>query len=273
VANEFLETNRRHWDGLIPHHLDSEYYDLARFKAGGSTLHALEVEELGDVAGKSLLHLQCHFGLDTLSWARRGATVTGLDFTQPAIDAARRIAAECDIDARFLVANVYDARDVLDGQFDIVFCSYGVLFWLPHVRRWAGVVASLLKPGGTFYVVDFHPMSGVFVEEDGDLVVRYPYFTPDAPLRFDEDGSYAAPDAKLAERVTYSWPHPVGEVVTALIDAGLEIRFLHEFSHSIEPPTPSSVKQPDGAYHLGRHHGCVPLLYSIKATRLDPKEP
>lgn len=269
MAGQYTEANRRYWDGLVPHHLDSDYYDVAGFKAGGSTLNHIELEELGDVAGKSLLHLMCHFGLDTLSWARQGANVTGLDFSEVAVAAARRIAAECAIDARFVAGEVYEAPGVLDAQFDIVYMSYGVLFWLPDLRGWADVVASLLQPGGTFYMVEFHPMSGVFRQEGSEarLEVSIPYFTPDEPLRFDEDGTYAAPAAKLSDRVSYSWPHPVSEVVTALIDAGLEIQFFHEFPFSIEQSYPCCVRQPDGMFRLSEHDGSIPLLYSIKATK------
>jgi len=269
MPGKHSDTNRRYWDGLVPVHVHSEFYDVAGFKAGKSTLKRVELEELGDVHDRSLLHLQCHFGLDTLSWARRGALVTGVDFSEPAIEAARRLAEECEIPARFVLSDIYALLANLNDQFDIVFTSYGALFWLPDMGRWAETVAKFLRPGGVFYIVEFHPMSGVFEQDDGasDLVVSRPYFTPDEPLRFEEDGSYADRNAQLEHRVTYSWPHPVGEVVTALIDAGLRIDFLHEFPFTVEEFFPSCVAGPDGTFRLAKHDGSVPLLYSIKATK------
>ncbi|HEV8573328.1 MAG TPA: class I SAM-dependent methyltransferase [Dehalococcoidia bacterium] len=134
--DQYFETNRRHWDELVAIHGRSDYYDVAGFKAGKSSLHSLEREELGDVRGKSLLHLQCHFGLDTLSWAREGATVTGVDFSEPAIDAARALAKDCGIKSRFIVSDIYGLPERLDEQFDVVFTSYGVTLWLPEMARW-----------------------------------------------------------------------------------------------------------------------------------------
>ena len=267
--NEYTEANRRHWDEVVPIHLASEMYDVASFKAGKSKLKPVEFAELGDVRGKTLLHLQCHFGLDTLSWAREGAIVTGIDFSERAIEAARALASETGIDARFVLSDVYSLPDKLNGQFDNVFASYGVLFWLPDVPRWAKVVAHFLRPGGTFYMVEFHPIVGVFDSDPvvTDLQVRYPYFPTPEPLRFDDDGTYADRSAKLEHRVTYSWPHPVSEVVTALIDAGLRIEFFHEFPFTTESWFPFMEEVGERCYRLAKHDGSVPLLYSIKATK------
>ncbi len=250
-------------------HFGSEFYDVAGFNAGKSTLKDVEVQELGDVSGRSLLHLMCHFGLDTLSWARKGATVTGVDFSVPAIDSARALATECGIDAVFIESDVYDLPNKLDDQFDIVFTSYGVLFWLQDIDRWAQIVAHFLRPGGVFSMVEFHPLSGIFEQDDAavDLVVTRPYFTPDKPLRIEDDGTYAEREARLEHRITYSWPHSLGEVVTALINAGLRIDFLHEFPFTVEEFFPFCVAQPDGTFRLTKHDGSVPLLYSIKATK------
>ena len=269
MPTEYSDANRRYWDGLVPVHLDSQFYDVAGFKAGNSTLKPTELREVGDVSGRSLLHLMCHFGLDTLSWTRLGARVTGVDFSGPAINAARRLAEDCDIEAVFIESDVYDLASKLDDQFDIVFTSYGVLFWLPDVVRWAQVVAQCLRPGGVSYIVEFHPLCGIFEQRDSaaDFVVGHPYFTPKEPLRIEEEGSYADNAARLEHRVTYSWPHSLGEVVTALIDAGLRIDFLHEFPFTVEEFFPSCVASPDGSFRLAQHDGSVPLLYSIKATK------
>ncbi len=267
--NEYTEVNRRHWDEVVPVHARSEFYDVASFKAGQTKLKSVELAELGDVKGKSLLHLQCHFGLDTLSWAREGAIVTGTDFSEQAIETARALADETGIDARFVASDLYALPDNLHGQFDIVFTSYGVLGWLPDARGWAQVAAHFLRPGGTFYIVEFHPFAKVFDDSPDatDLTVHYPYFTLDEPMRFElNEGTYAA-SAKLEHRVNYEWWHPIGEIVTALIDAGLRIEFLHEFPFSTYRSLPLTEIVADGTVRLTKHDGSVPLLFSIKATK------
>ena len=268
--NEYLEANRRHWDEVVPVHVASEMYDVASFKAGKSKLKPIEREELGEVRGKTLLHLQCHFGLDTLSWAREGAIVTGIDFSAPALAAARALAAECGIDARFIVSNIYDLPGTLNGEFDIVFTSYGALNWLPDIRRWAEVAALFVRPGGTFYVAEFHPMVGIF--DDGEdvteLRVRWPYFPTEEPLRWEGYGDYADRKAKLEHDVTYEWPHPPSEVVSALIDAGLRLEFFHEFSVTPHAQLPSLMEPVDDMMsRLTKYDGSVPLVYSIRATK------
>lgn len=266
---EYLEANRQHWDELVPVHLASDFYGVSSFKAGSTTLAAVELEELGDVRGKRLLHLQCHFGLDTLSWAREGAVVTGIDFSQPAIEAARALAAETGIDARFIASDVYELPDELDERFDIVFTSKGVLFWLPDMSRWAKVVAQMLRPGGTFYMFEFHPLLGIFDKPEGvtDLFVRYPYFAPPTPLVFEDDGSYADRSATLVHRRTYTWPHPVSELITSLIAAGLRLDWFHEFPFTVERFFPFMEAMEGDAFRLTKHDGSVPLMYSVKATK------
>lgn len=270
AMNEHTETNRRHWDEVVPLHVASEMYDVEGFRASKSRLHPIELEELGDVRGKSLLHLQCHFGLDTLSWATQGAAVTGIDFSEPAIDTARKLAAELEIDARFLVSDIYALPENLEGQFDIVFTSYGVLTWLPDIPRWAKVAAHFVRPGGTFYIVEFHPMTWTLENEPGitdDIRLAYPYFPTGDALDFEEDGTYAQPDAKVEHRRTFEWPHPVSEVVTALIDAGLRIEFLHEFPHTTWRFLPFMEPAGDRMFRLTKHDGQLPLLYSVRATK------
>lgn len=196
--DEYMESNRRLWDVWTHLHVKSQFYDVEGFKAGRITLTSIERQALGDVNGRSLLHLQCHFGLDTLSWARLGARVTGVDFSPEAIRIARQLAQELGIPANFVLSNIYDLPHALSGEFDIVFTSHGVLSWLPDLKRWAQIVAHHLRSGGTFFVVDAHPFEMVF--ESGDKVtdfrVAYPYFAG-APLRFEVHGSYADPTADV----------------------------------------------------------------------------
>lgn len=267
----YLTANRDHWDELVPLHARSAFYDVDGFKAGRITLGRLERQELGDVRGKSLLHLQCHFGLDTLSWARLGARVTGVDFSPRAVDLARALAAELGIDARFLCADIYDLPDALDEQFDIVFTSYGVLTWLPDLRRWAHVVAHFVRPGGTFYIAEIHPFGMVFDDSEGISALQvhdaYPYFPTAQPLAFDNDCSYASSETLAAHHRTYEWPYTLGDVVTFLIDAGLRIEFLHEFPFACYRMFPFLEKDNEGRWWLPGRKASIPLTFSLKAVK------
>ena len=182
--DERLKTNLAKWNALVPVHARSKMYDVAGFKAGRISLHELELAEVGDVRGKSLLHLQCHFGHDTMSWARLGAEVTGLDFSDEAIKLARSLIDELKIPARFICADIYDTGAVLGDQFDVVFTSYGAITWLPDMQRWAQIIAQSLKPGGFFYIADEHPFASIFNHRDdaSTLTIQYRYFCEDMIL-------------------------------------------------------------------------------------------
>lgn len=259
---EHFAANRALWDAWTKLHVDSAFYDVDSFRAGKTTLKPVELEALGDVRGKTLLHLQCHFGLDTLSWAREGAIVTGVDFSEDAIATARSLSKEIDIPATFVASNVYDLPEVMDQQFDIVFTSYGVLPWLPDVARWAQVVARFLKPGGTFYIVEFHPFLET-LDEAGEHFA-YPYFSTRLPLRFDESGSYASESDFLG--TSYEWTHPLSEVVTALLDTGLTLAYLREFPYSTYAYPGYLVQAAPDRYGWPDEHPVLPLMYAIKAT-------
>lgn len=261
---EHVQVNRDLWNRWIPIHEKSAFYDVAGFRAGASTLKPVELEEVGSVEGKRLLHLQCHFGMDTLSWARRGARVTGVDLSDAAIELARSLAREEGIDARFLRADLYDLPGVLAEEFDVVFTSYGVLPWLPDIRRWAEVVARFLRPGGTFYVVEFHPLADV-VDDDG-RTLRHPYFHSPEPLEMEQRGSYADPAADLAHQAFF-WSHTLGDVVSALVGAGLTIEFLHEFPYSVYDCFPYVEERQPGRWWPRESAGALPLMFSIRATR------
>jgi SAM-dependent methyltransferase len=268
--DEFLAANRRHWNEVVPIHLASDFYDVAGFKAGATSLTPIERRELGDVRGKTLLHLQCHFGKDTIAWARDGgALVTGIDFSEPAVAAAQTLAAEMGIAARFVCAELSTLPGVLEEQFDVVFTSYGVLGWLPDLGRWAEVVAHFVRPGGVFYMVEFHPFAWVFDDAPGtrELRVRYPYFPGSEPLRDETPGTYADVGAHVEHRLRYNFPYTLGDTVTALIAAGLRIEFLHEFPWSPHRCWPFTETHADGMARLLEHEGSVPLLFSIRATR------
>lgn len=267
--NEWLQANQKLWDAWTGINARSEAYDLEGFRAGKGSLSSLEMEELGDVAGKSLLHLQCHFGKDTLSWARLGAEVTGADFSEDAISLARQLSEDLGIPARFVCSNLYDLPGVLSGQFDIVFTSYGVLGWLPDIEGWAEIVAHFLTPGGVFYIAEIHPFSQVFenTSEDRELRLAQPYFHTEQPIRFESQGNYADPDSDF-QGVEYYWPHGLGSIVTALIRAGLRIEFLHEFPYTLHNTQHAGMEQgEDGYWRVGGQKSDIPLLFSIRATK------
>lgn len=268
--DDYLKANRALWDEWTAIHERSEFYDLESFKAGGVRLRAYEIDEVGDVAGKRLLHLQCHFGIDSLSWARLGARVTGVDFSERAVALARSLANELGLDARFLCSDVYDLPDALHETFDVVYTSRGVLGWLPDIERWAAVVAHLLEPDGFVYVTEGHPVLWVFDDENvgpGELRVRYPYFHRPEPLAFATQGSYADPSAHVEQPVEYGWVHGLGEIVSALAAAGLRIDFLREMPF-VEWPVPFLEPAEDGTYRLpAAVEGELPLFFSLKATK------
>jgi SAM-dependent methyltransferase len=265
----YLEANKRLWNEWTRIHEKSLFYDVEGFRAGNRRLHPLEIEEVGDVSGKSLLHLQCHFGLDTLSWAGRGATVTGADFSEEAIALAISLSEEVKIPARFLRANIYDLPDLLHEQFDIVFTSYGAITWLPDIYRWAEVAAGFVKPGGFFYIAEFHPFSYVFDDgaEAKGLKVHYPYFNGSDPMAFPVWGSYADKTAQVNEPNEYCWSHTMGDIVTALASAGLRIEFLHEHPFSVNDQLPFMELAEDRYWRLKVQRECVPLMFSIRASK------
>ena len=229
--NDYIKSNQDLWNHWTELHEKSELYDVEALKRGEFRLRDIEREELGDVASKSLLHLQCHFGLDTLSWAALGANVTGVDFSEKSIALARSLSLEMNIPATFVQSNVYDLPDKLSGQFDIVFTSYGVLWWLPDIEGWAKVVAHFLKPGGTFLVVETHPVALEFdADDENALRLRNLYFPGSEPIKFEVEGSYAAADPGY-KGVEYGWAHSMGEYINSLIGAGLQIELLREFPY------------------------------------------
>ena len=268
--DEWREANRANWDERVPIHVSGEFYDVAGFKAGGERLRPFELSEVGSVSGKDLVHLQCHFGIDTLSWARRGARVVGLDFSAPAIEEARRLADELGLEADFVQSDVYGAAGALGGRdFDVVYTGLGALNWLPDIRGWARVVASLVRPGGFLYLSEFHPFSWVFGDED--LTVAHDYFHGEEPEVWDEPGTYADLDAETVHNRTYEWNHTLGEVVSAVIEAGLILEFLHEHDHTLFPRWPCLEKVGFDTYRLPDGKPRLPLMYSLRARR-DPTD-
>ncbi|WP_306332795.1 bifunctional 2-polyprenyl-6-hydroxyphenol methylase/3-demethylubiquinol 3-O-methyltransferase UbiG [Streptomyces sp. KL118A] len=266
---DWRETNRRRWDERVPLHLASDYYDLDAFRAGQDPLRAHELAEVGDVRGKSLLHLQCHIGLDTLSWARHGASrVVGLDFSEPAVDAARELAAELGLtpeQAAFVAADVYDAAEAVpDVSYDIVYTGVGALGWLPDIQRWAETAASLVAPGGFLYLSEFHPLTDVLDDATGSRI-EHDYFARDAWID-ETPGGYADTTTPTVHNRTVEWQHPIGDVVSALAAAGLRIEFLRERDQTLFERF-GTLELRDGVYRFPADRPRIPLMYSLRASR------
>ena len=266
--DNYMKTNLDLWNEWTPIHEKSKSYDVEGFKSGRCTLHSTELEELGNVTGKSLLHLQCHFGMDTMSWARLGAKVTGVDFSDKAIALAKSLSKELQIEANFICSNIYDLPKVLTGKFDIVFTSYGVLCWLPDICGWAKVIEHFLKPGGTFYIIEAHPFTNVFENESytKELKLHHTYFYSTEPTRYEPDGSYADRTAKVVNP-SYEWTHGLGDIINALISAGLRIEFLHEFPFCNYDHFPFLEQGEDKKWRLKGNKEIIPLMFSLKAAK------
>lgn len=266
--NKYLKANQKLWDEKAQLHYGSEFYDVAGFKSGEPSLYPIEQEEIGSlVKGKTMLHLQCHFGLDTLSWSRQGAIPTGVDFSSQAIAQAQQLQKELNLPARFIQANIYDLPEVLDETFDIVYTSYGVLAWLPDIKAWGLLISRYLKPGGFFYMVELHPFSMVLESgQDKSLKIDYSYFHTPEPFEFEVEGTYAVLDAEMKTEKQYEWQHTLGDIINALTDAGLQIKYLHEFDYTVFQHF-SCLQKEGRLYTLPKSAPKIPLLFSLKANK------
>ena len=272
----YREANRARWDETVAIHARSEFYGVDRFLAGESKLLPLDIEEVGDVTGKTLLHLQCHFGLDTLSWARMGADVVGVDFAPSAIATARELAIQAGLKAEFVKSELYASPDALAdrlGTFDIVYVNLGALCWLPDIAGWARVCASFLREGGRLYVRDVHPVTQTLDDESaaGELRVIYPYFEASRPQHWTGGEDYADDSASLEHQDSFEWNHGIGEIVTAVIDAGMQVEFLHEQDWTVYRALPWLIETERGIWHLpvsdGEPDRRLPLMFSLDATK------
>ena len=263
MEDHMLDANRRMWDERVPVHVGSSFYDVQGFIEGGTQLYPFETEEVGAVRGRSLLHLQCHIGLDTLSWAREGAEVTGIDFSRPAIEAARDIARRCDLAARFEVGEVHEAPEMLGTRYDVVYTGRGALCWLPDIERWAGVVSRLVEPGGLLYLSEFHPVTDIF--SDRELVVENAYFDDGVPFVDQSGDTYTDGAMEMRNTVDYTWTHPVGSVVNALVRRGFVLEHLAEQDYTAFKRFNSLQHDPaDRTYRFPEGHPRLPLMYSLR---------
>jgi SAM-dependent methyltransferase len=263
-------SNRAHWDEIAPIHFRA-YPEVEILRQGGMALDEIELREIGEVQGKTLLHLQCHIGTDTLSWARQGAIVTGVDFSEESIACARQLQKELGLEARFLQANVYDLRAVLTGQFDIVYASRGVLCWLRDLDEWARIIAHFLKPGGTFYLMESHPFLNMFEEtKPGELDIVYSYFHREEPTRWDNDDPDYADESYVSQTPSYEWHWSVSDILNALLKAGLRLELLNEYDRLFFRYFTSMESCMERWYHLPQHAGQLPLLFTLRARSPAP---
>lgn len=272
-GGNWREMNRANWDERVAIHLAAPIYDSTPLRAGSARMSPIEEAELGPVDGLKLLHLQCHLGHDTLILAQRGAQVAGLDFSSPAIMAARALTADLGLtgSARFFEADVYDAPTVIaePASFDRVYVTWGALCWLPDIGRWARIVSHFLRPGGRLYLAEGHPAALVLGDEapqpDGSPGFFAPYFQAE-PLLLDDPTDYADSTARLTNSHTSEWIHPLATVVTALIEAGLRLDWLHEHDGVTWQMFACLTQGADGLYRWP-DKAWLPLSYSLQATR------
>ena len=266
--------NEAFWDEVTPVHAASNYYRLADFIRGDDGLHDFIMEEVGDVSGLSMLHLQCHFGLDSLNWARMGAVVTGVDISGVSIERARGLSSELDIPATFIQANVLEMGDRFDGQFDRVFTSIGALCWIGDLAVWGLAIARALKPGGVFYIAEFHPVMDTLqqsmpITNSSAAYPQYPYFGKGVPLRFDPEGddSDYAEASFTSEETTFEWFHSISEVIEALISAGLTIDRFREYPFVTYKARQGMIQGDDGLWRLPPEVIPLPLMFSITVSK------
>ncbi|HSD14815.1 MAG TPA: class I SAM-dependent methyltransferase [Flavobacterium sp.] len=263
IPKDYLDINKKTWNDKTDVHVTSDFYDMEGFLKGKNTLNEIELSLLGDVSGKKILHLQCHFGQDTLSLARLDAKVTGVDLSDKAIEKAKELNTKLNLDAKFVNCDVYDLPNHLDEKFDIVFTSYGTIGWLPDLDKWAEVVSHFLKPGGTFVFAEFHPVVWMF---DYDFKeVSYNYFNVE-PIIENESGTYADKNAPI-ENKTVSWNHPLSEVLNALIDNKLTISTFNEFDYSPYNCFNETEEFEKGKFRIRHLGNKIPITYSLSAIK------
>jgi SAM-dependent methyltransferase len=270
---DYFAQNRQNWNDRATIHVKDEAggYRVRQFLGGADNLHDIEHGELGDVKGLRIAHLQCHFGIDTLCLARRGASCVGLDFSPVAIAAARDLQKRTGLDASFVEGNVYDARSLIEGEFDMVYATWGTIGWLPDVFGWAKVAASLLKPGGRLYLLEGHPSLLVANEKTPDLRPGFDWRTPrESPITMSEETTYTGDTAKIANPVTYEWLHPLSDVVNAVIGAGMRLDALNEHEKLAWQfaPIMVPVEGRRRMWMLPEGFPRLPLAYSVWSTKV-----
>jgi 2-polyprenyl-3-methyl-5-hydroxy-6-metoxy-1,4-benzoquinol methylase len=265
--DQYFESNKSIWNQRTLVHKDSDFYNLKGFVSGQTVLTAIELSELGDVKGKTMLHLQCHFGMDSLDWTRRGALVTGVDLSDNAIKEARILNEELGLNAKFICSNVYDLKSRLHEKFDIVFCSYGVVGWLPDLEKWAQIINYYLNPGGNFYLAEFHPVVWMF--DDDFTHIKYAYENQEL-IVIENQGTYTDRKAGIKGK-EYSWNHSISEVLNSLLKAGLKLEFFNEHMYSPYPCFRNMIESGEKKWQIKGLEGKIPMIYSLRMVNEEAK--
>jgi SAM-dependent methyltransferase len=261
--DNYIEKNRNAWNQKAIHHFDSDFYDVASFIAGKTSLNEIELSILGDVSGKRILHLQCHFGQDSIALSRMGAKVTGVDFSEKAIALANDLAIKCNSDATFICCDVYHLPKVLHEQFDMVFTSYGTVGWLPDINQWGHVISHFLKPGARFIMADFHPVLWMF--DNHFRFIQYPYFNIEAIVE-QEDGTYADTNAPIRNE-TISWNHSLSSILNSLLKNGISIISIEEFDYSPYNCFQELQEIAPKKFRVKHLDNKIPMVYLIEAAK------
>lgn len=261
----YFEANRQLWDNKARLHLHSEFYDQASFEAGKSSLNAIELGLLGAVEGTKTLHVQCHFGQDSLSLVRMGAQVTGVDFSPQAIATAQEVAKKLDLSAQFICCNVLDMEQHLEEKFELAFASYGISGWFPDFGAWAQQVAQRLNIGGRLVLVDFHPALWMF--DDNFTHLQYSYFNKQL-IEEIEDSTYTGQAQQTLP--CYSWNHSLADILTAFMEVGLELKQFREYDYSPYPCFSKVVPRPEGGYYIQGLEGKLPMVYGLEMVKTSP---
>lgn len=259
----YIEINKESWNNRLESHLKSDFYDLEAFLNGKSSLNKIELDIFGDIKGKNILHLQCHFGQDTISLNRLGANVTGVDFSDKSIEKAKELAEITNSTAEFICCDIYELANKLNKKYDIVFTSYGTIAWLPDLDKWADIVSHFMNDNAKFVFVEFHPVVWMF-DDDIEKII-YPYLKSEAIVE-DEEGTYADKNAKIKQQCV-TWNHGISEVINSLISKGLQIQCLNEYDYSPYPFVNNSEEFDKGKFRINHHQNKLPLVYSIEAVK------
>lgn len=262
-SKNYIEVNKESWNKRTEVHVKSDFYDNENFKKGKCSLNQIELDLLGDISGKSILHLQCHFGQDTISLNRFGAQITGVDLSDKSIRYAEQLAEETNATAKFVCCNIYDLKNHLNEKFDIVFASYGTIGWLPDMQKWADIIKHFLKPKGEFVFVEFHPFVWMF--NDDFNAIQYNYFNTE-PIIETETGTYADTDSNIIQE-NITWNHSISEVIQSLLNSDLNIETLKEFDYSPYPCFKNIEKVEKNKYRIKHLNNKIPMIYALKARK------
>lgn len=261
---KYFDANKSNWNERVETHYNSDFYSVDKFLQNKNSLNSIELNELGKIKDKELLHLQCHFGQDTISLANLGAITTGVDFSENAINKAIQLAHKTNVHSNFICSNIYDLKENLNKKYDIVFTSYGTIGWLPDINKWAEIVSHFLKPRGNFLIVEFHPFLWMF--DDNFEKFQYSYFHKEEPITEIPDKTYTDGNSDL-NLIQYSWNHTLSDVANSLITNGLEITSLKEYNYSPYNCFPNMIEAEKGKYIFKDYGDKLPLVYSLSASK------